>query len=217
MTNTFSLNLNKTLIVSVLLHAGFFAAAVVLSVKTIPPRPLGVELAYDATPVTSQVLTTPAAASATPTKVPVAAARVEKEDFTLKNKASQETVYKAAVPTTSTTAQSGALSGREGVSQGAEVSPEDRYLYELKKLLERRKSYPMIARKMGHMGTVMMRFTLKADGTLAESEVVAKAPYETLNQAASSLVQGINGLKPFPQEIKRDSWSITVPIEYTLN
>lgn len=214
MTNTLSMNINKTLIVSTLLHAGFFAAAVLFSAKVIKPLPLGVELAYDAAP--SIPKSVPALASAALKKV-TAPTVIEKDDVTTKAK---EVVPVAVEPQAASAmgsvAQSGALSGREGVATGSEVSPEDRYLYELKKLLERRKNYPLMARKMGHTGTVTMRFTLKADGTLAGSEVVGKAPYESLNQAAVTLVEGINGMKPFPQEIRKDSWSITVPIEYTL-
>ncbi|UOF01291.1 energy transducer TonB [Bdellovibrio reynosensis] len=111
----------------------------------------------------------------------------------------------------------GAVSGREGVADGAEVSPEDRYLYELKKLLERRKRYPMMAKRMGQSGKVTMRFTLNADGSLSASEIIEKSPFDTLNQAAVELVKGIDGMKPFPKEIQRGSWSITVPIEYVLN
>ncbi|WP_253715570.1 energy transducer TonB [Bdellovibrio bacteriovorus] len=206
------MNINKTLIASTLLHAGFFAAAVLFSAKVIKPLPLGVELAYDAVPSTPKSV--PASSALKKVTSPVV---IEKDDITTKAK---EVVPVAVAPqaasSVGTVAQSGALSGREGVATGSEVSPEDRYLYELKKLLERRKNYPLMARKMGHTGTVTMRFTLKPDGTLAGSEVVGKAPYESLNQAAVTLVEGINGMKPFPQEIRKDSWSITVPIEYTL-
>jgi protein TonB len=214
MADTFKFNLNKTLIISALLHASFFVVAIFVSMKTIKPLPLGVELNFDAAP-------------AAPKAAPVAAMPVTMKKTAPVIATSEDVVSKtapaAALPqetstaaTTSSSATSVAVTGREGVANGSEVSAEERYLYELKKLLERRKSYPNMAKKMGHAGTVTMRFTLKADGSLSNAEVVGKAPYETLNQAAVSLVQGIDGLKPFPQDIHRDTWSITVPIEYTL-
>ena len=209
------MNINKTLLVSTLLHAGFFAAAVLFSAKVIKPLPLGVELAYDAAP--SIPKSVPASSASAVLKKVTAPAVIEKDDITTKAKEVVPVAVEPQAPAVvGSVAQSEALSGREGVVTGSEVSPEDRYLYELKKLLERRKNYPLMARKMGHTGTVTMRFTLKPDGTLAGSEVVGKAPYESLNQAAVTLVEGINGMKPFPQEIRKDSWSITVPIEYTL-
>ena len=217
MVNTYNFNLNKTLVVSALLHASLFAAAVFFSVKTIQPLPIGVEFNYDATKNEKPAAAAPAVAVPV-TKKEVVQETITKDDVTKKSNKPTE-----AAPSTQTTAstnqgtQTAVASGREGVANGSEVSTEERYLYELKKLLERRKNYPMMAKKMGHAGTVTMRFTLNADGTVAESEVVGKAPYETLNQAAITLVQSINGLKPFPSDIHRDSWSITVPIEYKLN
>jgi protein TonB len=214
MTETYSNHLNKTLIASAFLHAGFFVAAVLLSAKVLKPLPVGVELAYEAAP------SVPAAAPHAPvvaTKKTVTPQVIEKDDITTRSKETPQATAIQPAPAAGSVASQGALSGREGVANGSEVSPEDRYLYELKKLLERRKSYPMMARKMGHAGTVMMRFTLKSDGKVANAEVVEKAPYETLNQAAVALVNSIDGMKPFPNEIRRDTWSITVPIEYKLN
>ncbi len=74
-----------------------------------------------------------------------------------------------------------------------------------------------MAKKLGQTGKVVMRFTLSADGSVVSSEVIEKAPYESLNKAATELVQSINGLKPFPKEVHRASWVMTVPIEYQLN
>lgn len=131
--------------------------------------------------------------------------------------AAQETSTAKSLGTQTGTSDRGALQGREGVANGSEVSPEERYLYELKKLLEHRKRYPPMAKKMGQTGRVTLKFTLNADGSLQESEIVEKAPYESLNKAAHDLVKSISGLKPFPDEIQKTSWVITVPIEYSLN
>lgn len=214
MAKSLSIDLNKSLIVSVFLHVCFFAAALLLSSKSLQPLPLGVELAYDASPAVSAS----APKSSVTTAPVVKSAPVATPDDIVDG--SQKTapiqVAPVAAPVGSA-ASSGAVSGREGVANGTEVGPEARYLYELKKLLERRKNYPLMARRMGHTGTVMMRFTLNADGSVADSEVVKKSDYETLNQAAVALVQSINGLKPFPQDIQKSHWSITVPIEYSLN
>jgi protein TonB len=216
MAKTPFFNLNKTMLISALVHASFFVGAILLSVKTVQPLPIGIEFNYD------QTDKKPAKqAMAAPVLKPV----VQKVEHVLPADPGAITSNEKAKPsqsaeTTSTTTTATAvttISGREGVANGQEVSPEDRYLYELKKLLERKKNYPTMAKKMGHTGTVTMRFTLKPDGTLTETQVLNKSQYDSLNEAAVTLVQSINKLKPFPSEIHKEAWVITVPIEYTLN
>ncbi len=214
-----SFTINRSVTLSVLLHGGLFALAVGMAAPEVVPLPVGVELQYgdggsvQAPQPESQI-------KAAKMKAPVVADNSEGPAIKTEkvSEAASEPVPmgKAAGSLAGTSAQ-GALEGREGVANGIEVSPEQRYLYEIKKLLERRKRYPMLAKKMGQTGKVTMRFTLAQDGSLLTTEIVEKTPYDSLNQAALDLVKGIHGLKPFPQEIQRGSWSITVPIEYVLN
>lgn len=214
-----SLNLNRSVIISASLHGGLFVLALGMAAPEVVPLPVGVELMYG-DGGTIQAPKQEEIKAAPKVKVPVVVDNsegpaVKTEKVT---EAPQE-----QIPTGKTagslagTSDKGALEGREGVANGIEVSPEQRYLYEIKKLLERRKRYPVLARKMGQTGKVTMRFTLGQDGSLLTSEIVEKTPYESLNQAAHDLVKGIHGMKPFPNEIQRTSWSITVPIEYVLN
>ncbi|MNL69053.1 Gram-negative bacterial tonB protein [compost metagenome] len=74
-----------------------------------------------------------------------------------------------------------------------------------------------MAKKLGQTGKVTVRFTLNKDGSLSATEVIDRSAYDILNRAAEDLVKSINGIKPFPEEIKKVSWEITVPIEYSLN
>nr|BFD65974.1 hypothetical protein HAGR004_09960 [Bdellovibrio sp. HAGR004] len=213
-------NMNVSLILSVLLHGGLFALALGMAAPSVVPLPVGVELMYGdggtvQAPKQEEIIKAPKV------KAPVV---VDNSDGpAIKTEKVAEAAPQEQSPTGKTagslagTSDKGALEGREGGANGIEVSPEQRYLYEIKKLLERRKRYPVLARKMGQTGKVTMRFTLAQDGSLLASEVLEKAPYDTLNQAALDLVKGIHGMKPFPQEIQKTSWVITVPIEYVLN
>ncbi|UXR66033.1 TonB family protein [Bdellovibrio bacteriovorus] len=212
-------NMNVSLILSVLLHGGLFVLALVMAAPGVVPLPVGVELMYGdggtvQAPKQEEVVKAP--------KVKALAVVDNSDGPAIKTEKITEAPQEQ-IPTGKTagslagTSDKGALEGREGVANGIEVSPEQRYLYEIKKLLERRKRYPMLAKKMGQTGKVTMRFTLAQDGSLLASEVLEKAPYDTLNQAAHDLVKGIHGMKPFPHEIQKTSWVITVPIEYVLN
>ncbi|MBV2169466.1 MAG: energy transducer TonB [Bdellovibrio sp.] len=214
-----SLNINKSVLLSAVLHGAFFLLGLSLTGPQGEPLPVGVELMYGE----GGTERTPKVDDVKVVKNKPSVQTNDPEAPTIKSKEVAATPQETsslggkAMGSASGTSERGALEGREGVINGIEVSSEQRYLYEIKTLLERRKRYPVMAKKMGHTGKVTMRFTLAADGSLKESEIVEKAPHETLNQAALDLVRGISGMKPFPQEIQRTSWSITVPIEYVLN
>lgn len=198
---------------SFLLHASVLAgAALSWSASESAHLPLGVELMYAE------------ASMASPESSSLANEKNNPEDVLIESKKKQRKpsalqAEKPQAPESALrgSAQAGATEGREGVANGIEVSPEDRYLYELQKLLERRKIYPAMARRMGQTGRVLVRFTLNKDGAVLASELVEKAAHESLNKAASELIRSIDGAKPFPQEITKNSWNITVPIEYVLN
>lgn len=210
--------------ISAVLHGGAFLLALALAAPQKSPLPVGVELMYGETTAVSAPARLQTLKAQKNRATPVAA--LDEDGVAIAQKKKEKPLSAPETPQVAEqktlgnslgTSATGALTGREGVVNGSEVSPEERYLYELRKLLERRKKYPVMARRMGHTGKVMMRFTLSADGTLSASEVVEKAPYDSLNNAAVELVKGIDGIKPFPKEITRNAWVITVPIEYSLN
>jgi TonB family C-terminal domain len=214
-------NLSTSVILSAALHVAAFATVLITDDEK-PIIPVGVELQY------GDSLEAPAG-----TAIPVAAVKKEvvkpvvqednsdapsldkKEQIT---EAPQQPEYSGTRQGLANgTVEKGALAGREGFIHGQEVSEEDRYIFELKKLLERKKLYPQMARRLGQTGKVTVRFVINKDGTLSTNEVIAPSQYDVLNRAAADLVKSIDGIKPFPEEIKKVSWEITVPIEYTLN
>lgn len=211
------LNLPKSILISALLHVGLVVLCVGFAWTRTVPTPIGVEVMYGETtaPFTqsfaiSQFKPTPQVEDKDQTDAP---ALKQKKAKTQASSAPQT----KSLGSQQGASEQGALAGREGVANGVEALAEERYLYELKKLLEGRKRYPMMARKMGQTGKVTIRLTF-SEGEFQGSEIVEKAPYETLNKAAQELVDSLAGFKAFPQELKnRTSWVITIPIEYSLN
>ncbi len=106
--------------------------------------------------------------------------------------------------------------GQYGVENGREAGLEERYSLELRQLMDKYKVYPVMARKMGIQGRVMVRFTLDRSGAVQSFEVIQPAGAEILNSAAKELVKKISGLKPFPQELNRAAWQFEIPVEYRL-
>lgn len=107
--------------------------------------------------------------------------------------------------------------GRMGVDNGFRASERERYLYELRVLLEGRKIYPKISRHMGEAGKVTIRFIIRQDGGIDLVEVVKASSFARLNQAASDLVSGLKKYKPLPEGVESASMQVEVPIEFVLN
>lgn len=103
-----------------------------------------------------------------------------------------------------------------GDPSASELSARERYALELRQLLERRKTYPAPARRLGKQGRVLVRFTLSRDGSVVKAEILESSSHDILNEAARELVRAVSGFRPFPQEITRASWDFLVPIEYRL-
>lgn len=204
-----NLNLNRSLLFSLLIHGALVLSAVGMGVTEAINEPLGMEIQY--------AESSSAATKNRSQQVQVTADKDVVAEVTAPAKSVDIGDSPKKIGSILGTSEKGASEGPLGVAHGIEVSPEQRYLYEVQKILEARKKYPMVARKMGHSGTVVMQFTILADGTIALSEVMKASPHNTLNQAALALVRSINGLKPFPPEIHRTSWSMTIPINYQLN
>ncbi len=107
--------------------------------------------------------------------------------------------------------------GPVGSATGAQVSERDRYLYELKILLEGRKTYPQMARQRGESGRVIVRFQVQPDGQIEAVEIADPSEFHRLNQAAIELVKGVRRYKPFTGSIGVQTLTLEVPIEYVLN
>lgn len=97
-----------------------------------------------------------------------------------------------------------------------ELNAIERYGLELRQVLEQRKKYPPLARKLQQEGRVLVRFRLGADGRILEAEIIGKTEHDLLNRAARGLIQEVDGLKPLPMDLKKTSWDFVVPIEYRL-
>lgn len=106
--------------------------------------------------------------------------------------------------------------GQFGVENGRKADLEERYTIELRQLIEKNKTYPLIAKKLGHQGRVLVRFVLNASGEVQKSEIISGASSEVLNKAALDLIVKISGLKPFPEELSKSTWEFEIPIEYKM-
>ncbi len=115
------------------------------------------------------------------------------------------------------TQQGSVSAGQVGEKNGLEASVKERYLYELRTLIEGRKIYPRFARSLRETGRVMVRFQVLRDGQIEGIELASGSSFQRLNQAAIELIKGIGKYRPIPGELVADKLTLELPIEYILN
>ncbi|OYX66692.1 MAG: hypothetical protein B7Y88_02300 [Sphingomonadales bacterium 32-64-17] len=118
----------------------------------------------------------------------------------------------AATPGTGTTnAGSGA-----GESPRAQAEQAD-WIALVNSHLARRKRYPREARRVGQEGTPSVRFTVDRRGQVSNVSIVRSSGHELLDSATVELVQRTAPFPAMPRSMQRDSITITLPIEYSLD
>ncbi|MBP2305557.1 TonB family protein [Azospirillum melinis] len=82
--------------------------------------------------------------------------------------------------------------------------------------LARHKTYPQAARLKREEGTVVVRFTIVADGTITGWAVVQGSGHGSLDRAAEEMIQRASPLPPIPAGMGRAQIDITLPVRYAL-
>jgi len=85
----------------------------------------------------------------------------------------------------------------------------------LRRRVESLKTYPRLARTQGWEGRVVVRATIKDDGSLLDAQVVESSGYETLDDDAIRLMQRTCPIR-LQHEIGRPHVVVMVPIQYRL-
>lgn len=78
--------------------------------------------------------------------------------------------------------------------------------------------YPVLAKRMGEEGTVLVRFTILASGKISNVVIMESSGSQSLDVAAVDIfMQGLNGqLPPIPPELNKSEWTLSLPIRYQL-
>lgn len=87
------------------------------------------------------------------------------------------------------------------------------YLSYLRTLIENKKDYPFVARKMKITGTNEVLMNIKKDGSY-NFKLVKSAQSSVLNKATKSIFSNIQKLKPLPDDLS--VLEITIPVVYEL-
>jgi TonB family protein len=92
----------------------------------------------------------------------------------------------------------------------------EKYLVSVRDQVARQQTYPAPSRAFREQGTVKIRITLNRSGSVIKIELMEESPYKRLNDAAMKAATRAAPFGPFPDEVKFETWKITLPIRFTL-
>jgi protein TonB len=98
----------------------------------------------------------------------------------------------------------------------APVNETERYLAEIRDQIARQQTYPAPSRSFREEGTVRIRLTLNRSGSVVKIELMEASPYKRLNDAAMRAATKASPFRPFPDEVKFETWKITLPVRFVL-
>lgn len=82
--------------------------------------------------------------------------------------------------------------------------------------LRRNRVYPAEARQARQQGIVTVRFTVDRRGNVSGEGIKRSSGHDILDGATLALMRRVSPLPPMPSSMKKDSITISLPIEYTL-
>ena len=119
-------------------------------------------------------------------------------------------VENAATETSSITSETSGISGTEA------ATIKDVYIAEIRSKIEANKSYPLVSRRMGQTGIVIVAFTLLKDGSIMDLHVHKSSQFERLDASAVDAVRKVGRFNPIPHELRESQLDITVPVKFYL-
>ena len=128
---------------------------------------------------------------------------------------SEVTEISPAVPANAPTSEPGS-SRPPAISSQQLLAIERNYATALLAAIEKRKRYPLRARRRGDQGEVRVQFTIQRDGTISQVQVASSSSSQSLDRAASGAVISLGRFDPIPPQLDRDRWEFQVPIRFAM-
>ena len=92
--------------------------------------------------------------------------------------------------------------GEIQASKELESKLVNEFIRELRKLIEQKKYYPLMAQKLGQIGDVQISFTITRPGRIEKVKLVHSSNFPILDAAAMEIINSIKNFKPIPESIK---------------
>jgi protein TonB len=114
------------------------------------------------------------------------------------------------------TSSASASPGPAAATPGLIASIEQAYKTALQAEIARHRSYPLMARRLRQEGTVAVGFVVQADGRLTAIELLESSGHRLLDEAALAAVREVARFRPIPEELNRQDWPLSVPLNFRL-
>jgi len=88
------------------------------------------------------------------------------------------------------------------------------YRAEVRAQIDQNKFYPVAARRLGQTGTVIVAFTLLADGSIINVRIDNSSGSARLDSAGLEAVKKVGKFKPIPSEFGEASLDMLVPLKF---
>jgi TonB family protein len=92
--------------------------------------------------------------------------------------------------------------------------PRTIYKAELRSRIDKNKFYPLMSRRLGQTGVVVVAFTLLEDGTITDVRVESPSSHEPLNDSALEAVKKVGRFKPIPKEFQQAKIDMSIPVNF---
>lgn len=118
-------------------------------------------------------------------------------------------------PTGTGLSKAGVANGSEfGTSATGKTDTVSKYTAELRARIDKNKSYPVMSKRLGQTGIVVVAFTLLEDGNIIDVRIDKPSRYERLNASALDAVKKVERFKPIPKEYGDNKMDIKVPVKF---
>ena len=122
----------------------------------------------------------------------------------------------------------GGQGGGRGIGSGGGIGPGQgrgsgpgsalsSYLREIRRLLEKHKDYPWMARRRNIQGVVAVVFTIGPGGQILAARVSRSSGQDLLDEAAQNTIRRVGKFPPFPAELNRQQLTVEVPLAFRLS
>ncbi|RBQ29637.1 energy transducer TonB [Aliarcobacter vitoriensis] len=105
---------------------------------------------------------------------------------------------------------------KKNVNPAQTQNLENIYLAKVKAKVEKHKEYPRVAKRLNQTGKVEVNFDVFKKGHVKNVKIVKKSKFDKLDEATLELLIKIAMFEPIPDELDREVWNITIPVDYQI-